>query len=54
MKHLNVELTNRVRLSYRITFKFKTSQKKIHDYILIRDWSKSIEGGGPEQRGGGS
>ena len=21
---------------------------------LIRDWSKSIEGGGPEQRGGGS
>ena len=26
----------------------------VDDIMLIRDWSKSIGGGGPEQRGGGS
>ena len=26
----------------------------VDNIMLIRDWSKSIGGGGPEQRGGGS
>ena len=30
------------------------SKKQKAKYELIRDWSKSIGGGGPEQRGGGS
>ena len=40
--------------------KISTSQRSIvsiyHSakYSFIRDWSKSIGGGGPEQRGGGS
>ena len=33
---------------------FKNVSAESRFTILFRDWSKSIEGGGPEQRGGGS